>query len=344
MASGEASPLNATVTSLSREDPATLSALAEPLSARLHLLDDQALEAVAREAGARPRRWAHALRQVLDDEVPTSSLLPVATLLETVGEQGDVARLRGLSRALRSRQTAELGRELSRRTASRLFVEDIGRVRLRIGGRSIHGTAIRRKVLALLTFLLTKPDLSATRDQVIDALWPDADPNDAANSLNQTVYFLRRTIEPSYEEDLSPGFVHHKSDVLWLDADLVDSRSRQCRRLVVELSKTRDPMVAEQLTLEYKGRFALDFEYEDWADAYRDALHAAFLEATERQVRTDLEGGHYDRGIRLARRALQVEPHADSIEAALVRLYDLAGAHSAAAEQQSRYAASNDVD
>ena len=45
--------------------------------------------------------------------------------------------------------------------------------------RQIAGSAIRRKVLALLCFLLTKPDMSSTRDQVLDALWPELDPLDA---------------------------------------------------------------------------------------------------------------------------------------------------------------------
>ena len=64
---------------------------------------------------------------------------------------------------------------------------------------------IRRKVLALLCFLLTKPDMSSTRDQVLDALWPELDPVDALNSLNQTVYFLRRVLEERYVDDLRPG-------------------------------------------------------------------------------------------------------------------------------------------
>ena len=76
---------------------------------------------------------------------------------------------------------------------------------IRVAERQIPGSAIRRKVLALLCFLLTKPDLASTRDQVLDALWPDLDPLDAVNSLNQTVYFLRRILEEDYVDDLSPG-------------------------------------------------------------------------------------------------------------------------------------------
>ncbi len=56
-------------------------------------------------------------------------------------------------------------------------------------------------------------------------------PRSPVNSLNQTLYFLRRVFEEDYSEDLSPGYVHHDSDVIWLDRELVTSRS-------VELSTT----------------------------------------------------------------------------------------------------------
>ncbi len=59
--------------------------------------------------------------------------------------------------------------------------------------------------------------MSATRDQVLEVLWPELEPEVAGNSLNQTVYFLRRVFEPSFTDDLTPGYVHHNSEVLWLD-------------------------------------------------------------------------------------------------------------------------------
>ena len=69
--------------------------------------------------------------------------------------------------------------------------------------------------------------MSSTRDQVLDALWPELDPVDALNSLNQTVYFLRRVLEEPYVDDLSPGYLHHDSDLIWLDSELVSSRSNR---------------------------------------------------------------------------------------------------------------------
>ena len=54
--------------------------------------------------------------------------------------------------------------------------------------------------------------------------------------------------------------------------------------------------------------------------------------------RADLETGHFDRGITLARRVLDVDPNAEHVEVCLLRLYRASGAHAAAAEQYGHYA------
>ena len=87
------------------------------------------------------------------------------------------------------------------------------------------------------------------------------------------------------------------------------------------------------------GRFALDFEYEDWAAPYRDWLHASYLEVVERAVNDDIETGHFDRGISLAQPGTWTSiPSAEHVEVSLLRLYRASGAHAAAAEQYSHYA------
>ena len=162
------------------------------------------------------------------------------------------------------------------------------------------------------------------------------------NSLNQTVYFLRRVFEEPYREDESANYVHHDGEVVRLDTALTSSQSGICRDLVERARATLDQDLTDELSVSYKGRFAIDFEYEDWASPYRETLHAAYLDVIEQAMRAETTAGRFDHAASLARRALDIDPDAASIEHALLLLYRLTGSHSAAAEQLSHYSADDE--
>ncbi len=326
------------IASIGVASPWSVTFIADLVGRRLDTLEGEAISAIADAAILHPARWRFVLREIVS-AAPAGSGLNAARLLESIGDRSDIRKLRLFARRQRRLTGAStLGKRLARRLADRVFIEDQNRVAMQVGERQVSGSAIRRRVLALLCFLLTKPDMSSTRDQVLDALWPDLDPLDAINSLNQTVYFLRRVLEEDYVDDLSPGYVHHDSDMIWLDSDLVSSRSNECRRMIKALPVSPTPDQVLALAREYAGRFALDFEYEEWAAPYRDWLHASFLEVVERAVTGDIETGHFERGINLARRVLDIDPGAEQVEVSLLRLYRASGAHAAAAEQYGHYA------
>ncbi len=287
------------------------------------------------EAGARPDRWLALLRRALVDGDRASKAF-AADLVDSIGEASDVRALRDYSR--QSKSTVHVGRMLARRVAERVTVLDLGRVNVKIGQRLVQGGSTRRKVLALLCFLITRPGMSAARDQVVDALWPEQDPGAAANSLNQTVYFLRRVFEPKYHDDLSPGYLRHESDLLWLDQDLVGAESATCRQAIAEARRSSDWEAVDLVSHTYRARFALDFEYEEWAEDYRDNLHAAYLEVIEAAVGDEVRAARFDRAIDLCRRALDVDPGSEPIERQLLRLYRATGSHAAAEEQYRHYA------
>ena len=334
----EPGPANRRLFSTATVDCSYLSICCELVAPRLSHLAPDVVTIVRHEARRRPERWLPALRKEVDER--SDSALVAAELLLWVGEAEDIVRLRRLGRSTKSsRLIADLARGLARRLAPRVFVEDQLRVLIRVGKEETPGTSIRRKVLALMCFLLSRPGYSATRDQVLDALWPDLDPEVAVNSLNQTAYFLRRVFEPNYREEVTPEYLHHHSDLIWLDPDLVSSRSRECHTILGQIEGPSHPDAMLQLSDMYRGKFALDFAYEEWAVPFRESLHTAYLQVIETAVREDTASGHYDRAIRLARRALDVDPDAEQLEVALLRLYRLSGAHAAAAEQYEHYAA-----
>src|SRR5262249_24120810 len=160
----------------------------------------------------------------------------------------------------------------------------------------------RRKVLALLAFLVCQPGGSATPDQVLEAMWPDLDPDQGINSVHQTLYFLRRVFDPDYRTGRSAEYLHFDDDLIVVDRDLVDCASWRCRRVLAKRIETQREV--EVLVDLYHGKFATDFAYEDWASAYRDSLHAAFLAIVERAVGGDVGGADPNWRLWIGQRAL----------------------------------------
>jgi LuxR family transcriptional regulator, maltose regulon positive regulatory protein len=315
--------------------PTVLSMAADVIATRLGDLSTEAMSVIRTEALARPWRWREAVRRGATE--PGKHGLPAALLLDAIGVTADITLLRKISRTSRYAGASSLGRGLARRLAPRVTIEDLGRLRVFIGDRGVEGAEVRRKVLALLCLLLTKGRWTATREEVVDSLWPDLDPQAALNSLNQTMYFLRRVFEPEYREETSPGYVQQDGETIWLDPDLIQARSKTCLSLIRGMTGDPDGELALALAREYRGKFALDFAYEEWASPFRDGLHASYLRVIERAVRLDIDSGSLARGVLLAERASEIEPDSEELQLALVRIYRLTGAYAAAAEQYAHY-------
>ncbi|HJP89216.1 MAG TPA: BTAD domain-containing putative transcriptional regulator, partial [Candidatus Limnocylindrales bacterium] len=337
VAASERDP-SADLLEVSRTRAVALSMAAEAVVTRLADLSPAAFGAVTEAAKSRPERWIEPVRAAAAGA--GRNRLAAASILEFIGEPEDVALLRRLSRSARDARTASLGRSLARKLAPRVLIEDLGRIRVVIGDSVIEASEIRRKVLALLALLLSRTDWATTREEVVDNLWPDLDPQAALNSLNQTVYFLRRVFEPNYREETSPGYVQQDGEAIWLDTQLIDSRSARCVAIVRGITGDPEPDESLELAREYRGKFAIDFLYEEWAGPFRDSLHAAFLRVIEASIRLDVDAGQYARAALLAERANEVEPESDELQLSLARIYRLAGAHAAAAEQYAHYARS----
>jgi DNA-binding SARP family transcriptional activator/tetratricopeptide (TPR) repeat protein len=308
-----------------------MSMLAEEIARSLPTLTGSARDAVRWEAAQRPERWLSALWLAVA-RGPGAAIAATALIAE-FGTPRDAARLRELAKGDKQlRSSAVLA---TRRLALPVLIDDLGSVAIHLGGERVRDR-LRRKVVGLLCFLVTRPGMSATRDEALEALWSDLGPDTAGNSLHQTIYFLRRVFEPDYREGLSAGYVGFDGDVVSLDPELIDSTSRRTWEFV---GRDRRPTVAgaEELLGTYRAKYALDFAYEDWAAPYRENLHASVLSFVEGALGLALATGDADAAIRIARALLHVDPDADTVELLLLRAYKRSGRTAAAAEQYAHY-------
>jgi two-component SAPR family response regulator len=149
--------------------------------------------------------------------------------------------------------------------------------------------------------------------------------------LNQSLYFLRREIDPWYEDDLSVDYVGLQGDMVWLDEELVRSQSADFLTAMSRRSESASDLA--RAVINYPGQFAPEFEYDEWAMSWRDRTHSTFLDITQLVIADLVQAGDLRLAADVAAHAIQVDAAATDIEMRLVWIYDRMGRHSAARSQ-----------
>lgn len=317
-----------------------LAEVAEVITANLDLLPPTLPTALLESVTDLPERWLPLLRMQLGQGLNGNSR-QAALLLDQCGSRDDVPLVTAFARKyLKGTAWNGVGRDIVRRTSPILQIHDLGAGSLSIDDRTTAIGRIRRKSASLLMFLVASPRQRSTRERVLDALWPDLNPEAAANSLNQTLYFLRRDVDPWYEVGASVEYVRYEGETLSLDEALVVADSVAFHSDAVALAKGASPETDRVLATiaRYTGAFAPDFEYEDWAQDWRQQLAASFLHLVDKAQVLLLRAGNVAEAIALTQKALALEPRNPELHRSLVALYLRAGSRAAATQQYARYA------
>lgn len=172
----------------------------------------------------------------------------------------------------------EVRRRLVNRFAEPIYVRTFGPMTVQRGGWESPARVVPRKRMRLLLGLLVAShDSGLSRDQVLDTLWPDSDPAAAVNSLNQTVFQIRRLIDDQYREGESPQYLLSNAEVVHLNGDLVRTDLGELSALGSSLastdSKVRADLAARMVDL-VRGEFLSDVKYEDWASSAQIRVHS----------------------------------------------------------------------
>jgi DNA-binding SARP family transcriptional activator len=331
IAAEDARALATAVAQAPRAGELVLPEVAPSLVRALHLLEGVPDE-IAASISAYPNRWLPLIRRRLE-QGDTPAGQAAALVLDDFGALDDVGLLRAYAKTYGKRgPTRSLGKKLARRVSPILQIHDLGRVQLGIGGRKVLVAQMRRKPASVLMFLVTRPALAANREEVVDELWRDSDPAGAINNLNQSLYFLRREIDPWFEDDVSVDYVRFQGDLVWLDPELVVSDSHEF--VAAAQRRLDEPLdnLAEFLR-QYRAQFAPEFEYDDWTQAWRTRLHSTFLDVAHTAIARFVQETDLESARDVAAMALEVDPTATDVERRLVWLYARLGLMSAAKAQ-----------
>lgn len=291
---------------------------------------------IAQAAMADPEGWRHALVGAL----PRASGSDRALLLETITKLATKETAAAL-RSVPGADVAEARRILAHRQAPRLFVRSFGTLSIHRGAWTGPAIAIERKrTRTLLGLLVAYSGSTLTRDMVLDLMWPDADPGAAVNSLNQTVFQLRRAIDPDYRDGESAAYVISTVDVVQFNPELVVSDLQQFRNLARRFEDSpqgqRSVDATELVTL-IRGEFLAELKYEDWAARLQTAVHSE-VRAVLLPIATGSNGISADLSVRAACALVELDTFDEAAHIAMAKQLSAGGKRVAAKVALERYA------
>jgi ATP/maltotriose-dependent transcriptional regulator MalT/DNA-binding SARP family transcriptional activator len=276
-----------------------------------------------------PDTW---LRPVVAS-LPNASRTIRQRLLDALASHPTMATIEEL-RLARGKDVDEVRGRLIRLAAARIHVRSFGSLRIERGGSEPAVTTIRRpRQRTLLGYLLARVDNPPSRDQVIEAIWPQAEPDDAVNSLNQSVYQLRRVIDPRYRDGESPQYLISTTDTVALDPSLVTTDLAVFRALGREFDRGGAADVqtlGNELVSLVEGEFLAELVYEDWATAFRMSIHAEVRQVLVRFTEDPWLAAYPDLALRAATKLAELDPYDEYAHLGMARSLQAMGRREAA--------------
>ena len=161
---------------------------------------------------------------------------------------------------------------MSGKNHSSIEIRLLGRFDVSRGKKTLSASGWqRRKAATLLQRLALEKRL--LRDEVLEFLWPEAEPDAAANNLYRTLYNLRQTLDESLGDGAAAATFMYSDRVLrlaedvWVDVHVVEKLFRRQTITAAQLE--------EALAL-YQGPLLPDSVYDDWTAPPRQALQRHF--------------------------------------------------------------------
>jgi DNA-binding SARP family transcriptional activator len=128
------------------------------------------------------------------------------------------------------------------------------------------------------------------------------------------------------------------SEIIYLDPELVQVDSVAFMRQATEaLASASLAQAGPAITRLYDGRFAPEFEYEDWADGWRTLVHAQFLRLSQLTAADLVRVGRVHSAIEVLTRAVELDGMALDLRASLIRALTRDGSVDAAADHYRQY-------
>jgi len=203
----------------------------------------------------------------------------------------------------------------------------LGPFRVSIDGQAIEeGRWSRRKPALLIKLLALQPHHQLHREQAIEILWPDSDPESAINNLHKVIHQSRLALEPALKSAANSHFILTQGQKvllrapgkLWIDVNEFEQRA------AAALGGSDVEAYGEALAF-YKGDLLVEDLYEDWVGERRERLRIQYQHLLSNLASLHERRGEHPRSIERLKELVASDSTNEEAHRELMRLYALTG-------------------
>lgn len=191
----------------------------------------------------------------------------------------------------------------------------------------------RRSAKTLTKLLATHPGHTLHREQIIDVLWPDVDPESALNSFGKALHAARRVLEPDLPRRQDSAYLRLADSMLVLNTEHVVVDADVFERLSENAIRSGDISAYQSAIMAYGGELLPEDRYEAWCAERRSVLAELHLRLLVGLAEVyERRGACNDAADRL-REVLRQDPTREAAHRQLMRLYARMGTPDQAVRQ-----------
>jgi len=184
-----------------------------------------------------------------------------------------------------------------------------------------------RRALLVFAFLASAPELRAGKEELVEAVWPEADPDTVRRNFHPTLSWLRRALAPAAERRRSGGVVVRHGLYQLDPAARWEIDRLEFERLLGaggEALTAGDSAAAiaawEAAWRLYHGPFLEGLDAA-WVEPLREELQRRYLELLRRLAEVYADLGRLEEAVDACRSLLGRDPLQEGVHLTLIRLF-----------------------
>src|SRR6266550_3850542 len=212
-------------------------------------------------------------------------------------------------------------------TSSSLEIHLLGHFRMLVDGQAVDERSFtRRKPKLLIKLLALQPNHQLHREQAMEFLWPDSDPESATNNLHKAVHLARHSLEPALKSAADSHFIITRGQQIVLSAPgMLYIDAEEFERQATAAIKSDDAASCETALGLYRGDLLNEDAYEDWAATRREQLRELYHRLLARLPKIYEAQGDYQQSIEALGKLIAADTSNEEAHRDLMRLYALTG-------------------